>query len=104
MEFIGSQPHGIRPVVPACALGYGAGGCGLRALEAPPWSCRPAPDTASLGPDTPSPSPTASAISTSCGTFSRQRRRRRPAAGDHTGAHEPLPTGGTPLRMGLSTL
>src|SRR5215470_11977575 len=104
MEFIESQPRGIQPVVPAWALGCGAGRRGLRALEAPPWSCRPAPDTASLGPDTLSPSPTASAISTTCGTFSRQRRRRRPAPGDNAGAHQALATGRTPFRMRLTAL
>src|SRR4029453_3441677 len=104
MEFIESQPRGIQPVVPACALVYGAGRRGLRALEPPPWSCRPAPDTARLGPDTPSHSPTASAISTSCGTFSRQRRRRRPALGDTAGAHQGLATGRTPFRMRITAL
>src|SRR5215472_18503224 len=104
MEFIESQPHGIQPVVPACALVCGAGGRGLRALAAPPWSCRPAPDTASLGPDTPAPSPTASAIAISCGTVSRQRRRRRPALGDNAGAHQKLATGRTPFRMRITAL
>src|SRR5215470_9720425 len=104
MEFIESQPRGIQPVVPAWALGCGAGRRGLRALEAPPWSCRPAPDTASLGPDTLSPAPTASAIATSCGTVSRQRRRRRPAPGDHAGAYQELATGRTPFRMRLTAL
>jgi hypothetical protein len=43
-------------------------------------------------------------VSASCRALSSQYRRRCAPTRDHTGAHEPLPAGGTPLRMGCPTL
>jgi hypothetical protein len=42
--------------------------------------------------------------SASCREFPSPYRRWRTPARDHTGAHEPLPTSGTPLRMGVPPL
>ena len=47
--------------------------------------------------------PAACCGSTSGRALPSQDRRWRPPAREHTGAHEPLPAGGTPLGMGLPT-
>src|SRR5215475_3726651 len=40
----------------------------------------------------------------SCGTLLRGEAGRSPSPRDDTRTHEPLPTGGTPLRMGVPPL
>src|SRR5262249_51319035 len=107
MEFVPRHPHAIPPTTSPDRLSCGA--AVRRSGPVSPPARVPARAGTPLGhrqtDPTPGRSPPAAwRGAASCRALPSPHQRWRTATWDNAGAYEPLPAGGTPLRMGLSTL
>jgi hypothetical protein len=106
MEFVPRHPYAILPATGPDSLPGGAVVHSLGPLSPPDHfpACGETPPGHRQTHHTPDRLlPAACRVSASCREFPSPYRRWRTPARDNAGAHEPLPTGGTPLGMGLPT-
>jgi hypothetical protein len=107
MEFVPRHPHAIPPATGPDRLPCGAAVRSPGPLSPPDrfpahGGTPPGHHQTHHSPDC--PPPTACRVLASCRALLSPHRRGRTTTRDHTRTHEPLATGGTPLRMGFPPL